>query len=272
MPLYCFVDIQEDGDESAMVVDKQCLTFPILDIKDMRESEKEKLYSESYEIMRKFQWLFSSTLASLKDRKVPPRSILSHLTALGSVEPIYNDMELPVFRRKLMDLGDIEDTDKVMQNIAGYCSYFNSHMLEHIIDNLGTDADKDNLLRYQEEFRSYAQRHVFMCPSEVGVESKGCVKMFVTLDNTHDNCSLSHLRVLKANLRKILNISDVELQLQKIELGSICLTFQIPKDLQQIFPLSKEQEVLLSEIGIVKLSCGDYVYNGENVQVCTKLI
>ena len=258
-------------DEAALVVYKPSLTFPILDLKRMCQEEKErlqqKLYSESYEIMYKFQELFSATVESLKERKVHSKAILSHLATLGSVEPVYKDMGLPVLRRILPDLRKIDDIDEVMQNINDYCSYFNSHMLERIIDKLGTDKDRANLSRYQEEFYIYAERHVFMCPAEVGIENNCCVKMLAALDNTHDNCTLSHLQVLIANFRKILNISDVELRLCKIELGSICLIFQIPLDLQQLFPLSKEQEVSLAKLGIMKLSCGNYVYNQELIQV-----
>ena len=239
-----------------------------------KEELQQKLYSESNDIMYKYQKLFSSTMESLKERKIHSKTVLSHLTTLGSVEPVYKDMGLPIFRRILPGLRKIEDIDDVMMTINDYCSYFNYQMLQHIIDKLGTEDDKANLLRYQEEFRKYAERHVFMCPSEVGVENKGCVKMLATLD-IYDNCTLSHVHVLTANLQKILNISDVELRLHKIEFGSICLIFQIPADLQKIFPLSKEQEVSLAGLGIVKLTCGDYVYNRElnmQVQVCNVLL
>ena len=66
--------------------------------------------------------------------------------------------------------------------IGDYCWFFNSQMLECIIDKLGTKQDKKNLIRYKEEFNEYAKRHVFECPSEVGkVNEEGHINMFVTL-------------------------------------------------------------------------------------------
>lgn len=259
-----------------MVTAKPTLTFPILDLEQMSKEDKRKLhqtlYSESFEIMCKFQDLFSSTVKSFKDRKIHSKHIVSHLMVLGPVEPAYEDLGYPVLRRILPGLRNKDDTDEVMYEINYYCSYFNFHMLERIIDKLGTEKDKANLTRYKAEFCNYAERHVFMCPSEVGAVSEGRAKMFVTLDETYDNCTLSHLEVFNAQLRKILNISDIELQLCRIKPGSVKLTFQIPLDLQQIFPLSKDQEMALTKIGILQLSCGDYVFNKEVIQVSKSVL
>ena len=49
------------------------------------------------------------------------------------------------------------------------------------------------------------------------------------------------------------------LRLCQIDRGCFELTFQVPSLVQQeIFPLSREQEMALEEEGVVKLKCGKY--------------
>lgn len=233
-----------------------------------REKLHQQLYSDSVEIMDKFQDLFFATKESFKDRKVSSKEIVSSIMVLGCVQPAYKDSEFPVLRQVLPRLRDIEDTEDVMWGINSYCSYFNFHMLERIIDKLGTGKDKANLAKYKEEFSKYAKRHVFMCPSEIGAMSEGRTNMFVTLDETYDNCTLSHLRLFNINLQKILNISDVELQLCNVHPGSVKLTFQIPQYVQQVaFPLTREQEEAIAELGVLQLTCGDYIFRKKATQV-----
>ena len=75
-------------------------------------------------------------------------------------------------------------------------------MIEHVIDKLGTQQDEKNLSKYKDEFGKYAERHVFECPSEVGTVSKGLAKMFVTLDQTFESCTVRNLELFVDNLRK----------------------------------------------------------------------
>ena len=166
-------------------------------------------------------------------------------------------------RCQLPGLANAQTVDAVMSVVKDYCSFFNYHMLEHIINEFGTKQDKENMASYKEDFNKYAECCITKCPSEVGkMSEEGCANLFVTLDDLFDNCAVSHLNVFIGNLRKILNIpSNVALRLCRINLGSIKLIFQIPHSVQQaIFPLSSEQEAELSSLGVVQLSCGDYQF------------
>ena len=94
--------------------------------------------------------------------------LLKHLDCLGSIKPLYKNAPLPVFGCQLPELRKTASVDDAMSVISSYCSFFNYHILEEIIENLGTEQDKMNLEKYKEEFSTYAQRHVFECPAEVG--------------------------------------------------------------------------------------------------------
>lgn len=89
--------------------------------------------------------------------------------------------------------------------IGDYCSFFNYHiMIEHIINKLGTRQDKKNLTKYKQEFTTYAERHVFKCPSEVGTLSNGLMNMIVTLDQTFESCTVRNLELLYMIFEKFL--------------------------------------------------------------------
>ena len=189
--------------------------------------------------------------------------ILCHLVGLGPIPPAYKDLNLPTFRRKLPELTSARSIDAVMLVIGNYCSFFNYYMLEHIINKLGTRQDKKYLEVYKKEFRQYAERLVFECPSEVGTESEGLAKMLVTLDKTYDNYTLSCLELFVNNLRKILNISSSAMfKLCRIMPGSVKLTFQLHYSMvEDLFPLTCEQETALTNLGVSNLSLIYYQFN-----------
>ena len=225
---------------------------------------------ESERMIFKFQKLFTSTKKSLREEKVSVAELISHLECLGSIKPTYVDIGRSPLRSQLPGLADAKTVDAVMSVVKDYCSFFNYHMVEHIIDEFGTKQDKENMASYKENFTKYAKCCITQCPSEVGkMSEEGCANLFVTLDDSFDNCAISHLSVFIGNLRKILKIpSSVALRLCRVNLGSIKLIFQVPLSVQQaIFPLSSEQEAELSSLGVVQLSCGDYQFTPQQTEV-----
>ena len=221
-------------------------------------------------MMFKYQKLFTATKKSLREKKVPVSELVGHLECLGFIKPTFKDSGLPSLRHQLPGLANAETVDAVMSVVKDYCSFFNYHMLEHIIDEFGTKQDKENMASYKEDFTKYAECCITQCPSEVGkMCEEGSANLFVTLDDSFDNCAVSHLNVFIGNLSKILKIpSNTALRLCRINLGSIKLIFQLPHSVQQaIFPLSSEQEAELSSLGVVELSCGDYQFTSQQTEV-----
>ena len=218
----------------------------------------------------KFQKLFTDTKKSLREKKVPVDELVGHLECLGYIKPTFTDSGLPSLRHQLPGLADAKTVDAVMSVVKDYCSFFNFHMVEHIISEFGTKQDKENMASYKEDFTKYAECCITRCPSEVGkMSEEGCANLFVTLDDSFDNCAVSHLNVFIGNLRKILKIpSSITLRLCRVNLGSIKLIFQISLSVQQAtFPLSSEQEAELSSLGVVQLSCGDYQFTPQLTEV-----
>ena len=249
---------------------KPRLTFPHLNLSKMTKEQKlqlhQRLYSESMDMIQKFQDLFSATAESLKQRKISVQEIICHLVGLGPSPPAYKDLNLPTFRRKLPELTNAKTVDAAMVVIGNYCSFFNYYMIEHIIKRLGTRQDKKNLEKYKKEFGEYAERHVFEYPSEVGTMSEGLAEMVVTLDETYENYTVKYLELFISNLRKILNISSSAVfKLCHVAPGSLKLTFQLHRSMiEDIFPLTSEQEAELAKLGVDNLTLIYYQFNRQS--------
>lgn len=201
-------------------------------------------------------------------RKISPQDISSHVECLGSLTPVVQGSGPSALQEQIQTLQQAQTTDDAMSVISRYCSFFNFRILEHIIEELGSAEDAANLSKYKGEFSEYAKRHVFQCPSEVGTVTSGDAKMFVTLDETFNKCSLGALHLFCSNLREILNLSPGSgLKLCQIEPGSLKLTFQLPYSLlPDIFPLTEEQESALAKLGVTKLWL-IYAFNKQCLQV-----
>ena len=227
---------------------------------------KGRVCSESQSMMYKFQELFTATRKSLYKKKISVKDLVHHLECLGAVQPAYKDVGRSALRCHLPALTNAKSVDDVMSVVKDYSPFFNYRMLEHIINEFGNEQTREKLIEYKKDFAKYAKCCVIECPSEVSKMSEGGYSnMFVTLDDSFDNCTVSHLNIFINDLRNTLKIpSHVHLKLCRICPGSVILIFQLPTSIQHtIFkiPLSEEQERALADLGVVKLFCGTYHFN-----------
>ena len=125
--------------------------FPTLNPDKLCKEEKEqlhqKLYTDSEELMYKFQEIFAAMRDSLKNRLITVSDISSHLDLLGPIKPTYQDSGVPPLRHQLPGLADAKTVDAAMSVVKDYCSFFNYRMLEHLINKLGTEQDKEMLAK-----------------------------------------------------------------------------------------------------------------------------
>ena len=144
-----------------------------------------------------------------------------------------------------------------------YFSFFNYHIIEHIIKTLGSKKDKARLRRYKEGFNRYAKRRIFECLPEFGpVSDVDNADIFVKLDSQYDNYTVAQIEGFRHKLSGILRLSSKGiLRLCRVDKGCFQLMFQVPSFVQhEIFPLSKEQERALAAMGVIRLTCGNYQF------------
>ena len=245
-------------------------SFPYLNTSGLTDEQQQELRSrlrvESQEIILKFQQLLSRVYESLRQRSVPVDRLVTHLLSLGALDPVSKDSQKPLlqtFSKKLQNAGSIE---KVLYIINDYFSFFNYHVIEHIVSGLGTEQDKLELQNYKKEFQQYSKRRIYECPPIFGpISNAGHALLDLKVDSAYEQFTMEELENFRYRLSKIFCVSSQSvLRLCRVKKGSFQLIFQIPSFVQQeIFPLSSEQESALAAEGVIKLTCGDYQFGAK---------
>ena len=242
-------------------------SFPYLDLSGLTHEQQQelsgKLWSESEQIMIQFQVLVSATIKSFKRRHVPLDELVSHVMTLGAFDPVFKQSQVPVFRLCFKELKAADTIPKVFMILNDYFSFFNYHIIERIIEELGTTKDKAKLQKYKEDFNQYAKRRIFECRPEFGpVSDADHADIFVKVDSWYDNYTVAQIEGFRHKLSEILRVSSQGiLRLCRVEKGCFQLMFQLSTYVQQmIFPLSKQQEKTLAALGVIRLTCGEYQF------------
>ena len=147
--------------------------------------------------------------------------------------------------------------------IRDYLSFFNYHVIEHIVDGLGTDQDRVDLQNYKKAFDEYSKRRIYECPPEYGPKSNADhADLVVKLDSVYEKYTVKELKKFEYRLSRIFCVKPQSvLRLCRVEEGCLQLIFQVPSFVQQeIFPLSSEQESALAAESVIRLTFGDYQF------------
>jgi hypothetical protein len=223
-----------------------------------------RLYSESVDIAGAFGVMFNDFFQSINEREISVEEVVATLKAFGAFTPTYKGENQPLLREELNSL-DLTRASihRVRLVILDYCSFFNYRLFRFLVGAKGTAKDKQKLQQYEAKFNEYAKRRVFECPPELG---KPCDKfntnIIIKLDDHYEGCTLNQLKLLEADICRILNITN--LKLCRVAPGCLQLTFQLPQFItEQLFPLSRGQEGELLALHIVSVICGDYCFSAK---------
>ena len=250
-------------------------SFPYLKKSGLTPEQQEglsiRLCVESEDIIHKFWRLHSRVYESLRQRNVPVDRLVVHLLSLDAFDPVSKDSQKPVlqtFSQELRNAGSIED---VLYIIRDYFSFFNYLVIEHIVDELGTDQDRVELHNYKKEFEEYSKRRIYECPPVYGpMSGADHADLVLKLDSVYEKFTVKELKKFEYRLSRILHVSSQSvLRLCRVEEGCLQLIFQVPSFVQQeIFPLSSEQESALAAEGVIRLTCGDYQFAAKVCSYC----
>ena len=242
-------------------------SFPYLNLSGLTHAQKQELKGrlrlEYQEIMMQFQKLVSATMTSLTKRHISLTDIVSHIMTLGAFDQVYDGPQVPAFHHRYKELQAADTVSKIFLILKDYFSFFNYHIIEHIITTCGTKKDKRNLRRYSKKFDQYAKRRIFECHPQFGSESEtDHADVFVKVDSQYENYTVTEVERFRCHLSKLLHVSPQGvLRLCRVEKGCFLLMFQVPSFMQQkIFPLSKEQERGLAEKRVIRITCGQYQF------------
>ena len=251
-------------------------SFPYLKVSGLSPEQQEglriRLCVESEDIVRKFGHLHSRVYESLCKRNVPVAKLVAHLLSLRAFDPVYKDSQKPALQSFIKELRSTESIEDVLFIIRDCISFFNYHVIEHIVNELGTDQDRTELQNYEREFDEYSKRRVYECPPVYGPKSDADhADLVVKVDSVFEEFTVKELKKFQYRLGRIFCVSPQSvLRLCRVEEGCLQLIFQVPSFVQQeIFPLSSEQESALAAEGVIRLTSGDYQFAAK---VCSYLL
>ena len=187
-------------------------SFPYLDLSGLTHEQQQELSGrlrfESQKIMLQFQELMSSTILSLKRRDVPLVELVHHIMILGLLNPVFKESQVPVFHHRFKELKAADAITKVFLVLKDYFSFFNYHIIEHIIEALGTEEDKTNIQRYKAKFNQYVKRRIFECPPEFGpVSDVSHAAIFVMVDSQYGNYTVVAIERFRHEVSEIIHLS-----------------------------------------------------------------
>ena len=248
-------------------------SFPYLDLSGITHEQQQELRGrlqfESQQIMIRFQELVSATIESFIRQNVSLDKLVSHVMTLGAFKPVFREPQVPLFQYCFKELKSADTIPKIFLVLKDYFSFFNYHIIEYIIKALGTAEDKAKLQKYKDDFNQYAKRRIFECQPDFGpINDEDHADIFVKVDAQYENYIVAEIEVFRHKLSEILRVSsEGVLRLCRVEEGCFQLTFQVPSFVQdEIFPLSSEQERVLTAECVIKLTCGEYQFTNDAVQ------
>ena len=243
-------------------------SFPYLNLSGLTREQKQtlmgRLQFETKTIMLKFQHVVSVIIKSLKNRQVAVRELVSHLMSLGTFDPVFKEAQVPLLLNCYKDLMNAETIPDVFLQLKDYFSFFNYHIIDQIITELGTDEDRQELQKYKDIFQVYAKRRIYECLPQFGpVSGTDHADIIVKLDFPYESYTLEEIQHFQNRLCELFRIISSQgiLRLCRVDEGCFQLMFQVPSFVQQkIFPLSSEQERALVAERVIKLTCGNYKF------------
>ena len=251
-------------------------SFPYLKVSGLTPEQQEglsiRLCVESEDIVRKFGHLHSRVYESLCERNIPVDKLVTHLLSLGAFDPVHKESQKPALQTFFQELRNAKSIEDVLYIIRDCISFFNYHVIEHIVNELGTDQDRTELQNYEREFDEYSKRRIYECPPVYGPMSDADhADLVVKVDSVFEEFTVKELKKFQYRLGRTLHVSSQSvLHLCRVEEGCLQLIFQVPLFVQQeIFPLSTEQESALAAEGVIRLTCGDYQFAAKVCRYCS---
>ncbi len=156
-----------------------------------------------------------------------------------------------LFEKPLRECTTVSD---VFDNAASIWSFYNYHIVTHLINELGGKSDKENLERYKEKFQNYSKRRMCECPKDAFGVQKESEKCFaLKTEEDINSFTFAQFEKLRFEMNKILGRKF--LPLLRIEEGCVRLIFRSLSD--DVMDLSPDQQMRLRRLGVLQISYGD---------------
>ena len=228
------------------------------------------LKQESDDMVTRLGSFLTRLLNSFKSRSVSPDTVASFMLNLGSFLP--SREQLPIFQHRAQEIESMTTLDDLIFTASDYVSFLNTGLLDLLVGELGSDEDREELEMFKTYRDSFCKRPVFHTPpymyGYLRLRTEGLVVLRVDKRwITDSNCSIP---VLKNLLEKLANVFQVlphtpffcrmdMIYGREPSKKSLELVLRMPPHvMEELFPLSLEDEKALMDIGVI--SFHTYLY------------
>ena len=235
-------------------------SYKYLDLKGMSELEQRTLKGRLTNDYKRITCLYSNLnqhiIQSLKDRAISPKQLSRVLMNLSAFRVQKSDHR-PLLANDLDNIRDAEEVEDAFYILRSYGSFFDFHVVKHIVDStLCTDDDREELEKYKDELDKYCRRSVFECPHIDNPDPKFQTFVMKVDDVVLKSWEMKALDAFRVELAEALGLEGHTLQLCSVEMGCLELTLQVPPCVvESLLPLTSEQKLTLKNLGVSKLTC-----------------
>ena len=233
--------------------------FPYMDVKGLEKDDiidlQQRLISDTKEILTKFADFSIYIRESLKRQNILLEEIKHSILSLRAFREIDNEVKVLdslEHQEKLLGASSVSEMFLILQS-NNYISFYNYHLLEHLIKHHGCSDDHRLLEEYLRDLHTFCQRNVFEIPplvfsSGCNVPEKG--KLFALKCATGVE-TLEGVQALQNEVAKVFGLRFSALRLCSIKNGCVELHLMVSAAVaKSILPVSHEHHLAFSEIGI----------------------
>ena len=248
--------------------EKKKLRFPYLNLSDLDDDDRtdleERLKFETREIKLCFAKFILNIIRSLETLQIPLERLKMSIISLDA----FTD-DIGVKTLDLEDRREIEAASNISEifiTLQKYISFFNYHIVEHLIDQHGITRDHNFFEEYLRKFHNFCKRNIFEVPHDVfASKSRKTAKVFA-LKCSEAVSTMRGVQSMKGSIARVFGMRYSALQLCSIKKGCVELHFLISVAIaEHIFPLSSNHHSALGDIGVRVLFCDtvDRIFSGE---------
>ena len=167
----------------------------------------------------------------------------------------------------------VKTMDQLFKALRKYVSWFNFELVVKLVNTFITD--ERNLLRkwstYREKLKDYFKNNntpaVQIADSiEFGLSDVPGTKVMIA-KVARDDYTLNDLYFFHKLIADALEVPEYDFYFCTIQNGCMKLNYSVPDFLYSVlFPLTNQQCHLLAEIGIIKITCHEYVHEMKQVR------
>ena len=223
-----------------------------------------KLKQESDEMILRLGGFVNRILRSFKTRSVSVSDLVKCLSNFGALPA--GRPQIPLLQHRMEQLKSAGNLDEAFLIISDYISFFNHSLLEHLVKGLGSDDDCEELDTFLVYFEMFAKRAMFEVPPYMYGYMWLKTEMLVVLKTEEkwipgDYGDIKGLYDFLHRVCGIMKVLPHALHMCRVDQGSVVIVCRMPPHVvDEVFPLSSDQEQEMVKAGVSQLHCVEYCF------------